>query len=115
MIAYVFQKYPKNFWFQQFIILQSFKGESCNLLFIYFKKFLSSFLFIDKTLRLNNLKTRTAMNANILEFISVEVIIHLVLHNLHDCAFNDMLLKVISGHINRTKLIRFSSVEISLT
>ena len=31
------------------------------------------------------------MNANILEFISVEVIIHLVLHNLHDCAFNDML------------------------
>ena len=55
------------------------------------------------------------MNANILEFISVEVIIYLVLHNLHDCAFNDMLLKVISGHINRTKLIRFSSVEISLT
>ena len=115
MIAYVFQKYPKNFGFQQFIILQSFKGESCNLLFIYFKKFLLSFIFINKTLRLNNLKTRTDTNVTILVFISVEVIIYLVLHNLHDCTFNDMPLKVISGHINRTKLIRFSSVEISLT
>ena len=29
MIAYVFQKYPENFAFQQFIILQSFTREIC--------------------------------------------------------------------------------------
>ena len=40
-------------------------------------------------LRLNNLKTRTAINAKILVFaICVEAIMYLVLHNLHDCTFN---------------------------
>ena len=41
-----------------------------------------SFLFINKTLRLNNLKTRTAMNAQISVFvISVEAIIYFLLYN----------------------------------
>ena len=44
-----------------------------------------SFLFINKTLRLNNLKTRAAMNAKISVFvICVEVIIYLLLYDLHD-------------------------------
>ena len=47
------------------------------------------FLFINKTLRLNNLKTRTAMNAKTSVFvIYIEAIIYLLLHNLHDCTFN---------------------------
>ena len=38
---------------------------------------------------LNNFKTRTAMNANILVFfICVKAIIYLLLYNLHDCTFN---------------------------
>ena len=42
----------------------------------------------DKTLRLNNLKTRTAKNAKISVFvICVEAIIYLLLYNLHDCTF----------------------------
>ena len=48
-----------------------------------------SFLFINKTLQLNNLKTTTAMNAKIsVFFISVQAIIYLLLYNLHDCTFN---------------------------
>ena len=48
-----------------------------------------SFQFINKTLRLNNLKTRTAMNAKISVFvICVEAIIYLFLNNLHDCTFH---------------------------
>ena len=47
------------------------------------------FLFINKTLRLNNIKARTAMNANISVFvICTEVIIYLLLLNLHGCNFN---------------------------
>ena len=61
-----------------------------NLLFslkvAYFLTFLLSFLFINKTLRLNNLKTRTAMN--VVFVICVETIIYLLLCNLHDCTFN---------------------------
>ena len=54
MIAYVFQKYPENFAFQ-------------------------FFLFLNKTSRLNNLKTRTAMNAKISVFVNcVEAIIYLL-------------------------------------
>ena len=38
---------------------------------------------------LNNLKTKTAMNAKISVFvICVEAIIYLLLYNLHDCTFN---------------------------
>ena len=56
-----------------------------SLLFNYF---LLSSLFINKTLRLNNLKTRTAINAKIsVLVICVEAIIYLLLYNLHDCTF----------------------------
>ena len=42
-----------------------------------------------KTLRINNLKTRTATNAKIsVFFICGEAIIYLLLYNLHDCTFN---------------------------
>ena len=47
-----------------------------------------SFLLISKALQLNNLKTRTAMNAKISVFvICVEGILYLSLYNLHDCIF----------------------------
>ena len=47
-----------------------------------------SFLFINKTLWLNNLKTRTAMNTKISVFvICVKAIIYLLLYDLHDCTF----------------------------
>ena len=42
-----------------------------------------------QTLRLNNLKTRTAINAKISLFvICVKAITYLLLYNLHDCTFN---------------------------
>ena len=45
-------------------------------------------LFINKTLPLNNLRTRTAMNAKIsMLVICVEAIIYLLLYNMHDCTF----------------------------
>ena len=81
MIAYVFQKHPKNSTFQLFVILQYHNLPvkfaiflKSNLLF----QFLLSFLFINNTLWLNNLKTRTAMNAKISLFIIcvVEAITH---------------------------------------
>ena len=41
-----------------------------------------------KTLRLNNVKTRSAINAKISVFvICVEAIIYLLLYNLYDCTF----------------------------
>ena len=46
-------------------------------------------LFINKTLRPNNLKTRTAVNAKVSVFvICVEAIVYLLLYNFHDCTFN---------------------------
>ena len=46
-------------------------------------------IYISKTLRLNNLKTRTAMNEKVSVFvICVEAIIYLLLHNLRECTFN---------------------------
>ena len=46
------------------------------------------FLFINKTLRLNSLTTRTALNAKISVIVfCVEAIIYLLLYNLHDCTF----------------------------
>ena len=70
MIAYVFQKYPENYSFQLFIILQQFTNEICYFL----KKqsifqFLLSFLFRNKTVRLNNLKIKTAMSVKISVFV----------------------------------------------
>ena len=62
--------------------------EKSSLLF----KFLLSFLFINKILWLNNLKTRTAMNVTISVFVvCVEAMIYLLLHNLHDCTFKGEL------------------------
>ena len=47
-----------------------------------------SFLFTNKNIRLDNLKTRTTINARISVFvICVEMIVYLLLYNLHDCTF----------------------------
>ena len=91
MIVYVYQKYTENFAFQLFIILQQFTRKIC-----YFLKKVTFFLtvsivfsFMNKTLGLNNLKIRIAMNATISVFvICVEAIIYWLLCNLHDCTFN---------------------------
>ena len=54
-----------------------------------FNSFYCLFLFINKNLRLDNLKTAAAMNAKMsVFFVCVEVIIYLLLYNLHDCTFN---------------------------
>ena len=82
MIAYLLQKYLENFTFQLFLILQQLTHEICYFpeKCPIFYQFLLSFLLINKTLRLNNVKTRTAMNAKILMFaICVEAIIYLFL------------------------------------
>ena len=50
-----------------------------------------SFPFINKTFQLNNLKTRTVMNAKISVFvICVEAIVYLLLYNFHDCTFDEI-------------------------
>ena len=50
-----------------------------------------SFLFINKTLRLNNFKTRTDIDAKMSVFAScVKVIIYLLLYNLHDSTFKTL-------------------------
>ena len=94
MIACVFQKYPENFDFQLFIILQYFTREICYYLKKYptFGQFLLSFLFINKTLWLNNLKSRTEMNARISVFaICAKVIIYFFIYDLHDCTLIFMI------------------------
>ena len=54
-----------------------------------------SFLFINKTLRLNDIRTRTAMNAKMSVFvICVETIVYLLLYNLRDFIFK-VFLKVV--------------------
>ena len=56
---------------------------------VLFSSFYCLFLFIIKNLRLNNLKTRIAVNAKISVFaICVEAIIYLLLYDLHDCTIN---------------------------
>ena len=48
----------------------------------------STVVYKKKTLQLNNLKTRAAMNAEISVFvICVEAIIYFILYNLHHCPF----------------------------
>ena len=50
------------------------------------------FLFINKTLRLKNLKTRTAVNAKISVFVNcVEAIIYLLLYGLHYDTFKSFV------------------------
>ena len=57
----------------------------------FFLQFLLSFLFVNKTLRLNNLKTRTGMNEkNSMFCICVEAIIYLLSYNQHDCTFSSV-------------------------
>ena len=59
-----------------------------------------AFSVYKKTLQVNNLKTRTAMNAKISGFlICIEVIIYLLLDNLHDCTFNNVTLKFIQNDL----------------
>ena len=59
-----------------------------------FNNFLSSFLFVNKTLRLNNLKTSAAINAKISVFVvCVEATIYLILYSLLDCTFNSIFFK----------------------
>ena len=59
-----------------------------------FNSFYCFFPFINKILRPNNLKTRTAMNVKISVFVTcAEGIIYLLLNNLHDCTFNNFILK----------------------
>ena len=80
MITYELQKYTENFSFQIFII---------------FYNLLLSFLFINKTLWLNNLNTMntitwTSMNPKTSVFVICgEAIISLLLYNLHDCTFKE--------------------------
>ena len=50
------------------------------------------FLFINKTLRLSNLKTGTAINTKLSVFINDHIVV--ILYNLHDCIFE----------INETKI-----------
>ena len=77
MIALVFQKYLENFALQLFIVLQLLTRKICYFL----KKcllFNIVFSVYKQNLRLNNLKTRTAMNAKVSVFvICVEVIIYI--------------------------------------
>ena len=57
-------------------------------------------IFSYKSLRLRNLKTRTAMNANILVFvICVEGIMYLLLYNLDGCTLSFNLKSII--HLTR--------------
>ena len=84
----MFEKYLENF---DFLIRFRFIREICN----FYKKqptfweFILSFLFINKTLQINNWKTRPAMNVKIsVLVICVKPIIHLLLYNLHYCTFN---------------------------
>ena len=47
------------------------------------------FLFIKISLRLNNLKTTTGLNAKVsVVVICLQAIIYLLLYNLYDCTFN---------------------------
>ena len=54
-----------------------------------------SFRFINKTLGVNNLKTRKGINAKISVFlVCVEAVIYLLLHNLHSRTFNSVQLQI---------------------
>ena len=57
-------------------------------------QFLLSFFIINKSLQLNNLKIRAAMNAKTSDFvICIEAIIYLLLYNLHDCTFKNIYMR----------------------
>ena len=68
--------------------------------------FLLSFLFINKTLRLHNLKTRTVMNAKISVFlVCVEAIINFFVYHLHNCIFNLITSSVQKMVTNTSKIL----------
>ena len=82
MIAYVFQKYPENFTFQLFIILQLIYLQSLlfSLKLVYFLTASVVFSIYKQTLIL---KTRAAMNPKMSVFdFCVEKFIYLLLYNL---------------------------------
>ena len=55
------------------------------------------FLFVNKTLRLNNEKTRSAMNVTFSVFvICTETIIYLAFYNLHERNFNENLMDCVN-------------------
>ena len=66
-------------------------------------------LFINKTLRLNDLKARTAMNAKALVFvICVDAIIYLLLYNLHTVPLK-VKTKEIIWHAKEIKVVIYRS------
>ena len=65
-----------------------------------------------QTLWLSNLKTKTAMNAKISVFvISVEAIIYLLLYNLLDCAFNEIMGLVIMKMKMKNRLHWYNKIR----
>ena len=71
-----------------FVIIYPMKFAIFLKSILLFNSFYCLFCFTKKPLRLNNLKTRTAMNAKVLVFVvCVEAITYLLLYNLHDCTF----------------------------
>ena len=62
---------------------------------------------MNKILRLNNLKTRTATNAKSSVFVICgEAIIYLLLYNLHDCTFKDFYTRLfVNDHFPKTSMV----------
>ena len=59
--------------------------------------FVSFFLFVNKTLQLNNEKTRSALNVTFSVFvICTEAIIYLAFYNLHEHNFNENLMDCVN-------------------
>ena len=72
-----------------------------------YNPFLLYFLFINKTLRLNNLKPRTAMDAKISVFVvGVEAIIYLLLYNLHDCTFKILATELFKINLSNNIMVQ---------
>ena len=68
-MAYVFQKYPENLAFQLLIICYNLPLKFHIFLISTFLTVCIVFLFLNKTLRLNNLNIRRAMNVKISAFV----------------------------------------------
>ena len=81
-----------------------------------FNCFYCLFLFTNKTLRLNNLKTRTPMNVKIPVFvICVEAIIYLLLYNLHDCTFKFCICHKLKTIVPASAKIFITTLAVILT
>ena len=69
-------------------------------------------MFINNILRLNNSKTKTAINAKISIFIfCVEAIKYLLLHNLHDYTFKEAVQTIFFTLQNTLKIRENKSRE----